>query len=281
MAKEMSEKDILSEENLKISKALRDLSDIEEKLEKIDEQVNKYRISITEPVFEERYNIIANIPNFWKTVLQTHPEFSDFIPVSDFKFLDLLKNLKVVMLSSTDFSITFQFDELKESNFPAQTLTKTFKLTKDITKLKYTSKLTDEQLEDMQEFGFLTSEPVEITWPSDYDSINPNKISIKTDKDFKQNYRAGMKTVFAWFNWTGLKHGKEFPNGDGFANLFMEDIYPHCLKHYIVAKRDIEDEVGESDSEVEEDEEELEGFNIDAMNEDEQNEEPPQKKMKI
>lgn len=277
MVKQMSEEEILSEKNLKLSKALRELSDIEEKLEKIDEKVANYRITITEPVFEQRYNVISNIPDFWKTVLQAHSEFLDFVPVSDFKFLDEIKNLKVEMLSNTDFSITVEFGELKESNFPEQSITKVFKLCKDITKLKYTSKLTDDELEDMQEFGFLTSEQVEVTWPSDYDTINPSKMDIKTNNNYKQNYRAGMKTIFAWFNWTGLKHGKEFPNGNGLANLLMEDVYPHCLKHYIEAKRDIEDEVGGSDSDIEEDEEELEGFNVDII----EDEEPAAKKVKI
>ncbi|XBW37311.1 hypothetical protein QEN19_002893 [Hanseniaspora menglaensis] len=281
MASQMSEKEILSEENLKLSKALRDLSDIEGKLEKIDDQVNQYRISITAPVFEERYNVISNIPNFWKTVLETHSEFSDFIPVSDFKYLELIKNIKVNTISNSDFSITFEFDQLQKANFPKQKITKIFKLSKDINDLKYTSKLTDEQLMDMQEFGFLTSEPVDIVWPSDYDSINPKKISSKTDPNFKQNYRAGMKTFFSWLNWTGLKHGKEFPNGDGLANLFMEDIYPHCLKHYIESKRDFEDEVGGSESEIDEDEEELEGFHVDVISKEEESEEPLKKKMKL
>ena len=53
MTEQLTEDQILSEDNLQVSKALRDLSDIEEKLEKIDEQVNKYRISITEPVYDQ------------------------------------------------------------------------------------------------------------------------------------------------------------------------------------------------------------------------------------
>lgn len=278
MTEQLTEEQILSEENLQLSKALRDLSDIEEKLEKIDEQVNKYRISITEPVYDQRYEIISKIPNFWKTVLQVHSDFADFIPVSDFKYVDLIKNIKLTMLNNTDFTLKFEF--LKSDGFPEQTIEKTFTLCKDITKLKYTNKLTDEQLLDMSEFGFLTSEPVDITWPQDYDSINPSILSANPkDANFKKNYRQGMKTFFAWFSWTGLKHGKEFPNGDGLANLFMEDIYPHCLKHYIEAKRDIEDEQGASDSEVEDDEEDIDGFNMSALaNEDD--DEPPAKKAK-
>ncbi|GMM40467.1 hypothetical protein DAHU10_013680 [Hanseniaspora uvarum] len=277
MSEKATEDHILSKENLQLSKALRDLSDIEEKLEKIDEKVNEYRINITEPVYDERYEVISRIPNFWKTVLQEHSDFADFIPVSDFKFIDLIRNIKLTMLNTTDYSLKFEFAD--SEGFPEQTIVKTFTICKDITKLKYTSKLTDEELLDMSEFGFLTSEPVDITWPEEYDAINPIKLSTNTkDADFKKNYRQGMKTFFAWFGWTGLKHGKEFPNGDGLANLFMEDIYPHCLKHYIEAKRDIEDERGASDSEVEDDEEDIDRFNMSVMENDD--EEPATKKVK-
>lgn len=277
MSGQLTEEQILSEENLQLSKALRDLSDIEEKLEKIDEQVNQYRIKITAPVYDERYEIISKIPNFWKTVLQVHSDFADYIPVSNFKYVDLIKNIKMTMLNNTDFTLRFEF--IASEGFPEQSVEKTFKLCKDITKLKYTSKLTDDELLDMSEFGFLTSEPVDITWPKEYDSINPHLLQTNTkDENFKKNYRQGMKTFFAWFNWTGLKHGKEFPNGDGLANLFMEDIYPHCLKHYIEAKRDIDDEKGASDSEIEDDEEDIEGFNMSSLTNE--HDEPAAKKMK-
>jgi len=58
----------------------------------------------------------------------------------------------------------------------------------------------------------------------------------------------------------------------------MEDIYPHCLKHYIEAKRDIEDERGASDSEVEDEEEDIDRFNMSVMENDD--EEPATKKVK-
>ena len=185
MGEKATEDHILSEENLQLSKALRDLSDIEEKLEKIDEKVNEYRINITEPVYDERYEVISRIPNFWKTVLQEHSDFADFIPVSDFKFIDLIRNIKLTMLNTTDYSLKFEFAD--SEGFPEQTIVKTFTICKDITKLKYTSKLTDEELLDMSEFGFLTSEPVDITWPEEYDAINPIKLSTNTkDADFKK-----------------------------------------------------------------------------------------------
>ena len=57
-----------------------------------------------------------------------------------------------------------------------------------------------------------------------------------------------MKCLFGWFRWTGLRPGKEFPHGDSFATLFIDDLYPYCVKYFTEAQRDLEDENDDSDS---------------------------------
>ncbi|KAH3899647.1 related to Vacuolar protein sorting-associated protein 75 [Saccharomycodes ludwigii] len=245
-------------EQSKLSNALKQLADIEDDMEKIDEQVELFRLKSTIPIFKKRNMLLQDIPGFWKIVLSEHSDFADFIQVSDFKYVDCIDKIEinwpiVSEHKSTekhkvgDFDIVFHFKELKEDDdmFPEQTVTKKFRIEYDTSKLK---KLPKDQDEDsLKEFGFLTSEKVDIEWPTNYSKINPDKIKDKTSAEGKKNYRAGMKSFFGWFRWTGLKPGKEFPHGDDLATLFSEDIYPHALKYYTTAHRDLDDESDEED----------------------------------
>jgi len=153
-----------------------------------------------------------------------------------------------------DFSITFEFNSL-DDDFPAQTVVKKFKLesfdpeeiaTKSKSKKKNIEDSDDEDVGDETER--LVSENVDIIWPNSYESINPSKIQEKKTPEGKKNYRAGMKSFFGWFKWTGRKPNKEFPNGDDFARLFSDDIFPYAVKYYTEAQRDGLEEDDDSDA---------------------------------
>ncbi|CDH12289.1 related to Vacuolar protein sorting-associated protein 75 [Zygosaccharomyces bailii ISA1307] len=53
---------------------------------------------------------------------------------------------------------------------------------------------------------------------------------------------------FDWFKWEGLGDKGEFPNGDGLALLFAEEIYPLCVKFYTQAQSDVADEESSEES---------------------------------
>ena len=132
-----------------------------------------------------------------------------------------------------DFDITISFK--KNSMIEEQIVTKCFKV------------VVDDNGEE-----HLESQPVEITWPQELSKINPHLIKERTNggknmtSDDKKKYRAGMKSFFSWFAWTGKKPGKEFRNGEDLANLISEDIFINALKYYIVA---LSNDSGEEDSE--------------------------------
>lgn len=76
----------------------------------------------------------------------------------------------------------------------------------------------------------LTSEAIEIQYP---------KSKVRGN---------GTKSFFDWFRWTGSENLKEFANGDDFAILISEEIYPYCVKFYTEAQRDLIDEESCTDS---------------------------------
>lgn len=196
-------------------------------------------------------------------MLSQHPEFSEYIRSSDFKYLELIKDIYVTWDVSQpesessnpgDFSITFEFNGLGD-DFPAQIIVKKFKLenidpeeiaAKSKSKKKNIDDSDDEDNADDTER--LVSENVDIVWPKSYDSINPVKIQDKKTPEGKKNYRTGMKSFFGWFKWTGRKPAKEFPNGEDFARLFSEDIFPYAVKYYTEAQRDGLEEEDDSDA---------------------------------
>jgi hypothetical protein len=168
--------------------------------------------------------------------------------------LELIKEIHVTWgiddsgeASSPDnFSITFKFDQLGD-DFPEQTITKNFTLEKIDPEEAFKNN-EDEEGDDDIVTERLISDSVPITWPKSYDSINPSKIANKKTPEGKKNYRAGMKSFFGWFKWTGKKPGKEFPSGDDLARLFADDIFTNAVKYYTEAQRDGLEEECDSDA---------------------------------
>lgn len=232
------------------------LAECEDEMMLVENEVERYKILKQAPVLEKRDQLLDQISGFWSIVLSQHSDFANYIRASDFKYIDAIEKVIVrpLALSSKNedprnFEITFRFREI-EGDLIAQTVTKKFTMEKDVSKLKYVRnrKLMEDEIDS--EYGFLTSDPVEVKWPKLYDDINPDLIENKAEAEGKKKYRTGMKTFFAWFRWTGLKPGKEFPNGAELANLFNEELYPYCVKYYTEAQSDVLDEsVSDSNSE--------------------------------
>jgi len=270
----------MDEENKEISETFLELAKNELKIESIDKEVEQYKIRKMESVYNERDTLIEKIPSFWKIVLSQHLDFANYIRASDFKYIDAIDKITVKYASDIEkigsFSITFHFNEIKD-DFPAQIISKNFKLMKNVPDQKKSGQ--DNEEENTEETKFdeieleekLTSEISDVQWPKEYNSINPDLIKDKKSPEGKKSYRQGMKSFFGWFRWTGLKPGKEFPHGDSLATLLSEDLYPYCVKYYTEAQRDFADEDSYSDDTSEE--------GIDLSEEEQDNEEPAKKKI--
>ncbi|CDO92792.1 unnamed protein product [Kluyveromyces dobzhanskii CBS 2104] len=236
-----------------------------------------------DPVFKKRDELLKKIPFFWNIVLTQHSDFANYVRASDFKYFEAVKSIVVEPLalkddtaSPRDFQVTIEFDDI-EGDLSAQTITKVFKIENDVSKISVKNNRTLEDDELDSELGFLTSEPVSLEWPNCYEKINPDLISDKSTLEGKKNYRTGMKTFFAWFRWTGLRPGKEFPNGDSLANLFNEELYPYCVKYYTEAQRDVMDE---SDTDSEDDSDAALDVDVEER-EDDSDSKPLSKKTKL
>lgn len=228
---------------------MKNLAECEGEMAQVEKRVERYRLQQLGPMYAKRSQCIGDIPGFWSIVLSQHSDFANYIRASDFKYIDAITNIEIKWLiledagaDPRDLAITFTFKQI-EGDLAAQTVTKTFKVEHDTSKRLTNSKSAASEEDDLdQEAGFLTSTAVEIQWPKAYNEINPDLVKDRKSAEGKRNYRNGMKSFFGWFRWTGLKPRKEFPNGDGLANLFNEDIYPYCVNYYTQAQRDVLDE---------------------------------------
>lgn len=232
-----------------MDQALVSLQRLEVEQQQLDKKVQKYKIEITKPVFEKRRKVIANIPQFWYIVLAQHEDFQEYITTEDMKYLEFIKDIYVEKMVDKNganddpqtFRITFQF-EAPNGEIDSQTVSKYF----------YTETDGDNG------FQSIKSHPVAIEWPKDLQKINPelvkaHRVDHKWTPEQKKNYRAGMKSFFAFFEWTGLKEGKEYRYGEQLAEMFSEDIFPLAVDYYTLAApglgNDDDDDAGDSSSE--------------------------------
>ncbi|CEP64383.1 Vps75p LALA0_S11e02828g [Lachancea lanzarotensis] len=232
----------------RLTRSLDALGGVEDDIEKVEKEVELIRLSKLSPIYERRSRAISGVDGFWKVVLSQHSDFANYVRAADLKYVDCIKSIDIKWLclenknkDYRDVAISFEFEGI-DGDFEAQVVTKYFTIEHDTSMFKYRGKRTEEDDLRDQELGFLTSKPCAIKWPKSYDGINPSLVSDKTSAKGKKDYRTGMKSFFSWFMWTGLKIGKEFSNGDGFANLLTDDIFPNSTKYYTEAQVDLEDE---------------------------------------
>lgn len=243
----------MSSEEERLSKNLAELAKCEQAMGDAEKDVEIYRIKKTQSIYANRREITSAVPKFWYIVLAENDSFGDFIRPEDFKFLEFITDIYVHYdvadgedpIAYRNFSISFTFEDENHS-IEKQTVTKKFIVT------------------DVDGEEQLTSEPASLIWPKELADICPstikeNKKGDNYSTEEKKRYRQGMKTLFAWFDWTGKRPAKEFKSGDELARLIAEDLFPNAVKYYVEAiNNDQESDVGSSEGEeldVSEDEE--------------------------
>lgn len=246
------------DESEKISRALAKLAVCEQEMGEAEKDAEIYRIKHTQSIYSQRRQILKEIPQFWYIVLAQNDDFAEYVRAEDLKYLDYIEDIYVHfdiadsddVKNYRDFSITFSFKD-ESGVVPTQEVTKKFGVS----------------LSDGEES--LTSQVTSIQWPEELEDTCPATIRKNKDGEYtsdeKKRYRLGMKSFFAWFEWTGLKPAKEFRSGEDLARLILDDLFPNAVRYYAEAiKNDKDDEEDSS-----------EGEELDISDD-----EPPQKKQK-
>lgn len=250
----------MADEAEMLSNSLAKLAQNEQQMGEADKDAEIYRIKKTQAIYHKRSDITKEIPQFWYIVLAQNDDFADYVRAEDLKYLDFVNDIYVhfdiadsdVVANYRDFSITISFKD-DSGVVPTQAVTKKFQVSE----------------KDGEEV--LYSEVAAVEWPEELADISPsnvrkNKKSDSYSADEKKRYRDGMKSFFAWFEWTGHKPAKEFRSGEDLARLILDDLFPNAVRYYAEAiKNDNGSEVDSS-----------EGEELDISDDDE----PPRKKQR-
>lgn len=245
-------------ESEKLSDSLAQLAAVEQKIGQAEREVEIFRIKKTQSIYADRRAITTTIPQFWYIVLAQNDDFADYVRAEDLKFLDFVDDIYVhfdIADSESpkhyrDFSITISFND-DSGAVPTQKVTKRF----------FVSEENGEET--------ISSEAVEVQWPAELSEICPATIRSNKNGEYtadqKKKYRQGMKSFFAWFEWTGRKPTKEFRSGEDLTRLILDDLFPNAVRYYAEALQN--DQQSDEDS--------LEGEELDVSDV-----EPVQKKHK-
>ncbi|KAK4490710.1 hypothetical protein RD792_001410 [Penstemon davidsonii] len=224
--------------------AVEKLQEVQEEIEKVNEEANEKVLEIEQkynesrkPVYVRRNKIISSIPGFWATAFLSHPTLGDMLTEEDqkiFKYLDSLDVEDFQDLKS-GYCITF--------NFQPNPFFENTKLTKTI-------KFFDE--------GTLSATGTAIIWK---DGMGPAADVSNNGK--KGNKRPLSKeSFFSWFSNPKQEEPVEIEEDVvetpitslNTAELIKEDLWPNPIKY--LNNGDDEEETGEDEEDTEDDDEE-------------------------
>lgn len=211
------------------------LADNEAEISEAEKEVEIFRIKKTQGIYEKRRQITKEIPQFWYIVLAQNDDFGEYIRPEDLKYLEYI----------TDIYVKYEIaDEGKQpENYRDFSIVVSFS---DHASMAKTGGLIAKQ-EVTKKFSVVTengeekiyAEKADVQWPQELQDINPVQIKENKNEEFtsdeKKRYRKGMKSFFAWFDWTGRKPGKEFRNGEDLTRLIIDDLFPQAVKYYALA----------------------------------------------
>ncbi|KAF1875414.1 hypothetical protein Lal_00006042 [Lupinus albus] len=222
------------------------LQEIQDNLEKINEEANdkvleieqKYN-EIRKPVYDNRNEIIKSIPDFWLTAFLSHPALGELLNDEDQKYLDSLevednRDIKSGYTITLNFKPNPYFEDTK--------LTKTY-----IFLDEGTTKIT----------------ATPIKWK------DGKSIANGVNHEKKGNKRAFVDvSFFSWFSDCEEKDDDMDDIHDEIADLIKEDLWPNPLTYFnnlIIMEQEVPDDVeaigepfeddDEDDSEDDDDEE--------------------------
>ncbi|KAK6920846.1 Nucleosome assembly protein (NAP) [Dillenia turbinata] len=194
-------------------KALESLQEVQEELEKINEEASdeilkieqKYN-EVRKPVYDKRNEIIKSIPDFWLTAILSHPALIDFLTEEDQKIFKYLDSLEVEDFKDVEsgYSITFHF---KPNPYFEDT-----KLTRTYTYL--------------EEEGTAKVIATSIKWKEGMGI--PNGVNHEKKGSKRSSYQ---ESFFEWFSNTELKNDIAEIH-DEVAEIIKEDLWPNPLTYF-------------------------------------------------
>lgn len=225
--------------DLELVKSIEKLQEVQDELEKINEEASdkvleveqKYN-EVRKPVYGKRSDIIKAIPDFWLTAFLSHPALSDLLNEEDQKIFKHLTSLEVEDSKDvkSGFSITF--------NFSPNPYFEDTKLTKTITFLdEGTTKITATSIKWKEGMGLPNGDAHE---------KNGNKRPHEDD------------SFFTWFSGTRGEDDMDEVQ-DGVAEMIKEDLWVNPLTYFNndadeedFGDEDDEEDIGTDDSEEDE-----------------------------
>ncbi|OAY47633.1 NAP1-related protein 2 [Manihot esculenta] len=221
------------EDNNQIDEALvlsiEKLQEVQDDLEKINEEASdkvleveqKYN-EIRKPVYDNRNEIIKNIPDFWLTAFLSHPVLHTVLNEEDQKIFKYISSLEVEDFKDvkSGYSITFNFQP--NPYFEETKLTKTFTFLDE-----GTTEITATPIKWKQGMGM------------------PNGVTHEKKGNKRPFIDEGF---FGWFSSSAQKESLENYQ-DEIAEVIKEDLWPNPLAYFNTDPDDEEFEGDEADEE--------------------------------
>lgn len=206
------------------------LHDIQEELEKINEEVvekileiNQQYSEVRKPVYDKRDDIIKTIPDFWLTAFMSHPLLGGLLSEEDQKIFKFLSSLEVEEFKDVQsgFSISFNFNP--NPFFEDSKLTKSFTfLDEGVTKVTATK----------------------IKWKDGKGLPN----GVAHDKEGNKRPHEEDESFFSWFSETHQEDDTDEID-DEIADAIKDDLWPNPLTYFNNETDEVDFEGDASDQE--------------------------------
>ncbi|GLU12358.1 hypothetical protein SLE2022_290430 [Rubroshorea leprosula] len=192
--------------------AIEKVQELQDKLEKINEEASekvleveqKYN-EIRKPVYDERNELLKNIPDFWLTAFLSHPALGGLLTEEDQKIFKHISSLEVEDFKDlkSGYSITFNFNP--NPYFEDTKLTKTFTFSDE-----EGTKITSTQIKWKEGMGL------------------PNGVNHEKKGNKRQ---LSEESFFIWFT-DGQQKDDLDELTDEIAEIIKEDLWPNPLTYF-------------------------------------------------
>lgn len=220
----------------KLMEAIQQIDEVQSKIDELNEKASEEILKVEQkynkmrqPHYEQRSDLIAQIPKFWLTCFINHPQISALVTEEDEQILQHLTKITVQEFEDikSGYKISMHFS--KNSYFQNEILTKEFNLS---------------------EGGEPSFKSVSIDW---YPGKNPCEKSagkeapgVNGDGGRKRQHSEGEMdgSFFSWFSENEGSLDAEL------GEIIKDDLWPNPLQYYL--NQDMEEDEDEEDSGEEE-----------------------------
>lgn len=220
--------------------AIEQVQELQDKLEKINEEASEKVLEVEQkfneirkPVYDQRTELLKNIPDFWLTAFLSHPALGELLNDEDQKIFKYISSLDVEDFKDlkSGYSITFNFNP--NPYFEDTKLTKTFTFSDE----DEGTKVIATQIKWKEGMGL------------------PNGVNHEKKGNKRQ---LAEQSFFSWF--TEQKDDELEGLDDEIAEIIKEDLWPNPLTYFNndVDEEDGDEEGNDEDSDDDDDEDEEE-----------------------